>query len=242
MISPSLQFKRDIKALLLTLMVYTPLIYLFYNYSSSIERVESVERKIELNIFKPLPRVEPISQTSEFEDDTLDDLDEIMQEEEKEITPEPIKKPLPPKKEHKVLTPKPKPVIHKKRVTTHKSKPKKAKYRKRATKSNSKSKLKSKPKRATTSYMSSSRVISMLKRRVEKNKRYPKMAKRRGLNGKVSVKFKINKAGRVSNISTKGSKIFLKSAKSAIEKSFPIDTKGVKLPMSVSLTLVYKLH
>jgi protein TonB len=236
MISLSLQFKRDIKALLLTLIVYIPLIYLFYNYSSSIERIESVERKIKLDIFKPLPTVEHISQTSEFEDDTLDDLDEIMQEEEK-ITPEPIKKPLPPEKEHKVLTPKPKPVIRKKRVITHKSKPKakKHKYSKKATKS------KPKPKRATTSYMSSSRVISMLKKRIEKNKRYPKMAKRRGLNGKVSVKFKINKAGRVSNISTKGSKIFLKSAKSAIEKSFPIDTKGVKLPMSVNLILLYRL-
>ena len=68
------------------------------------------------------------------------------------------------------------------------------------------------------------------------------MAERRGLTGKVAVRFIVIKSVRSSNISLSGSKLFFKSAKNAIQNTFPINTKGVQLPITLNLSLLYRLR
>ncbi len=82
-----------------------------------------------------------------------------------------------------------------------------------------------------------------VRQKINRNKKYPKIAKRRGMQGKVKVRFTILRNGNVGNISLKGPKVFHKSAKSAIKKSFPISTKNIpiSLPKSFNLTLHYQL-
>ncbi|MEA3289706.1 MAG: energy transducer TonB, partial [Campylobacterota bacterium] len=62
-----------------------------------------------------------------------------------------------------------------------------------------------------------------IKETIAKNKNYPKVAVRRGIQGEVSVKFCISTTGELLSFDIlKGKKIFHKSVKKAIEKSFPI--------------------
>ena len=224
------QAKRDIKALLLTVTLHTPILFLWQNNISKNVLDEPKETILKLNIFKQAPPTPPIiEETSPLEDDTLDELDEIMSE----PTPEPIVTPKPIIKE-KILSKKPKPIVHKKIVKRVK-KSKKRIVKKRTHKRYKKKYISKTPKVSTKNF------ISKLKRKIEKNKHYPKMAKKRRLDGRVSVSFRVTKSGGVSNISVKGSRLFLKSARDAIKKSFPINIKGVKVPLNVKLTLNYRV-
>ena len=229
--SPSNQIKRDIKSLLLTTILYLPVIFLWQNNTVPQKSIEKQKETIvNLNIFKQEPPTPPIiEETSPLEDDTLYDLDEIINE----AIPEPIITPKPIIKE-KILSKKTKPIVHKKIVKRVKKS--KKLVQKRSHKKYKKKNISKTPK------VSNKRFISTLKRKIEKNKNYPRMAKKRRLEGRVSVSFKVTKSGGVSNISIKGSKLFLKSARDAIKKSFPIDVKGIKVPISVKLTLNYKLR
>ena len=228
--SLSNQIKRDIKALLLTIILYLPIIFWWQNNNLPKPIINKVENKTLLNLstFKP----EPIYETSLFEDDTLDDLDDIMSE---KIIEQP-KKIV--KKEEKVLSKKPKPIVHKKKIVKKRRKKIVSKHK---SKSKSKKVQKKYTKKTISKKVNSSQFLSKLKNRINGNKRYPKMAKKRGLGGEVYVSFKITKNGKVSNISIKGSKIFSKSAKEAIKKSFPMDTKGINLPINIKLTLIYRI-
>jgi TonB family protein len=82
-----------------------------------------------------------------------------------------------------------------------------------------------------------------LKRGIAQNKLYPARARRRGVEGRVKISFTIEQNGSISNIRLKGKRVFFRSAKMAILKSQPIDTKDVplNLPINVSLTLSYRL-
>jgi protein TonB len=226
------QLQRDIIAILITSILYLPLILWWQNSDLSQKNNNNIEsHKIILKIsnFKP----KPIYETSPFEDDTLDMLDEIMSEK-SIIEPKIIKKEIV-KKKPKILSKKPKPIynplvrtkkyISKKNVSKHKSK----------------KRHKKKIQKVLHKRVDKNLFLSKLKNRINVNKHYPRMARKRRVKGRVSVSFKVTKSGRVSNISIKGSKIFFKSVKDAIHKSFPINTKGVKLPMTVNLILIYKL-
>lgn len=86
--------------------------------------------------------------------------------------------------------------------------------------------------------------FSKIKELINKNKSYPKTARRRGIMGSVLVKFTLNNNGELSGFEILGGKkVFFKSAKLAIEKSFPL-----KIPKELSretfefeLTISYSL-
>jgi protein TonB len=83
-----------------------------------------------------------------------------------------------------------------------------------------------------------------IKKSIAKNRIYPKKARRRGVSGRVKATFTIEQNGTISNITLKGRKIFFYSAKRAIKKIEPIDTKNapINLPLRVSITLKYRLR
>ena len=79
------------------------------------------------------------------------------------------------------------------------------------------------------------------------NKSYPRIAKRRHIEGDIKVRFNISENGQVNNIRfINGKRIFYKSVKKAIERTFPIAIpSNVKdeLPiMDVSVTLHFNLR
>jgi protein TonB len=86
--------------------------------------------------------------------------------------------------------------------------------------------------------------LARIRAKINKNKTYPRIAQRRGMQGSVKVRFTILKNGRVGNISVSGSKVFHKSAKSAVKKSFPISVKNapISLPTTVNFTLRYQIR
>lgn len=79
------------------------------------------------------------------------------------------------------------------------------------------------------------------------NKTYPRIAKRRHIEGDIKVRFNISRSGEVSNIRfINGKRIFYKSVKKAIERTFPIAIPSNvtnELPiMDVSVTLHFNLR
>ena len=174
------------------------------------------------------------------------------------IKPKPIKniKPIIKKDENKTIE-KPKPIINPKIVK--KIKPKKSKKiikrrvkkgnktikktQIRKSKSTSKkgviSKIKSNQKAQERSY------YSKITKAINKNKSYPSKAKKRNIEGDVKVKVTLSKDGRlISYTILNGNRVFKKSIKKAIKKSFPIKPpKGVfHSNISFSFTLRYKLY
>ncbi len=158
---------------------------------------------------------------------------------EPELIPEPVveeKKfvepvPVIPKIEKK---PEPKKIIKKKK------KPKKV-VKKKKRKSSASSR------RATSSRVDpnkKSQFLSKIRAKINRAKSYPRIAKRRGMQGIVKVRFSILKNGRVGSIAVTGPKVFHSSAKRAVKKAFPINTKNapLSLPTSVNLTLRYQLR
>ncbi|RLA68643.1 MAG: hypothetical protein DRG30_11010 [Epsilonproteobacteria bacterium] len=83
--------------------------------------------------------------------------------------------------------------------------------------------------------------MARLKAKINSNKSYPRIARKRGMQGHVKIRFRITSAGKLSGLSATGPRIFLNSAKRAVKKAFPLSTRGVSLPMSVTLTLNYQL-
>ncbi len=82
-----------------------------------------------------------------------------------------------------------------------------------------------------------------IKKSIAKNRVYPRRARRRGVTGRVKATFTIEQNGSISNIALKGKRIFFASAKEAIKKIEPINTKDapVNLPLRVSITIKYRL-
>ena len=68
------------------------------------------------------------------------------------------------------------------------------------------------------------------------------MAIRRDISGTVMVGFVINKNGTVSNVVLDGASVFKNSAKSALQRSVPFDTSGVKsmMPREYSVPITYR--
>ncbi len=63
------------------------------------------------------------------------------------------------------------------------------------------------------------------------------------MQGVVKVRFTILANGNVGHISVNGPKVFQNSARNAVKRAFPVNTKNVpiSLPQSVNITLRYKL-
>lgn len=157
------------------------------------------------------------------------------------VEPEPEPLPLQP--------PLPKPVLKKEEVKKKEpqkpevkkeiKKPKKKQVKKAVAPSAKKS-----TKQQHASAKQKSLFLAKVRSRINKNKTYPKIAKRRGMQGNVEVSFTILRNGKVSNIMVSGPKVFHTSAKSAVQKAFPISVKSVpiSLPKRVSLTINYRLR
>jgi protein TonB len=168
------------------------------------------------------------------------------------IIPEPIPEPIVEKTVIKPLPivekPKPKKIekkVVKKKKVKKKKVTKKRVVKKRAVKKKTKT-SKASSRRATSSRVDAnkkSQFLSKIRAKINRAKSYPRVAQRRGMQGVVKVRFTILKNGRVGHISVKGPKVFHSSAKSAVKKAFPINTKNapLSLPTSVNLSLRYQL-
>ena len=125
------------------------------------------------------------------------------------------------------------------------------KVKKKKTKKVVKKKKKRKVKKRSSRRATSSRVdpnkksqfLARIRAKINRAKSYPRVAQKRGMQGVVKVRFTILKNGRVGHISVSGPKVFHSSARSAVKKAFPINTKNapLSLPTSVNLSLRYQL-
>jgi len=178
---------------------------------------EPIEEPIVEEIIEPEP--EPEIEEPEPEEPVVE-----------EIIPEPVVKPIPELK----------PVIKKvKKKKTKKVVKKKKKKKRKASRRSSKKATSSKinPKKK-------SQFLARVRAKINRAKSYPRIAKKRGMQGTVKVRFTILKSGRVGSISVSGPKVFHNSAKRAVKKAFPINTKNapLSLPTSVNLKLRYQLR
>ena len=184
------------------------------------------------------PPPEPPQETLPEISETPDAPDPV----EKSETPPPIK-PLDPVDPHKVLdlkrcphqrTVKPVHRRHRKRVK------KKVRHHKAA--AASRASARSRARRGGS--MNANRLLARLKRRIARNKSYPSVARRRRMQGVVRVSFTITRSGGVRGISVSGPRIFAASARSAVQRAFPVDVRQASfaLPRRMSVTLRYRLR
>jgi protein TonB len=174
-----------------------------------------VEKEIEP---EPEPEEEPVEPEPEPEEPV-----------EEEIIPEPVVKPIPELK----------PVI---KEVKKKPKPKKIVKKKKRRKVK-----KSSSRRATSHSVNpnkKSQFLAKIRAKINRAKSYPRIAQKRGMQGTVKVRFTILKNGHVGHISLNGPKVFHNSAKRAVKKAFPINTKNapLSLPTAVNLSLRYQLR
>jgi len=211
------------------------------------------EKIITFTLSEYVPEVIPPVETP-VEEPTVEEVVEPVIEEEpvveepviEEVVPEPIIEKVIPKPvvkkivQKKIIKKVKKKVIKKKRV-------KKKSVKKRVTKRKSTTKKASRKKRASKRQASPAKknaFMSHIRAKINKNKAYPRIAQRRGMQGSVKVRFTILRNGHVSNIKITGKKVFHKSARKAIQKSFPINAKSapLSLPQTVNLTLRYQIQ
>ena len=181
-----------------------------------------VEEEIEP---EPEPEEEPV-----VEEPIVEEEPEPEEPVVEEIIPEPVVKPIPTLKPVvKEVKKKPKP---KKKIIKKK---KKRKVTKRASRKATSSRVNPKKK---------SQFLAKIRAKINRAKSYPRIAKKRGMQGIVKVRFTILKNGRVGSISVSGPKVFHSSAKRAVKKAFPVNTKNapLSLPETVNLTLRYQLR
>ncbi len=222
----------------ITTFIYVSL-FLAYLYAMSQHFIVSQKEKdetINLSLSQFIPEVieQPVVE-EEIEPEPEEEpiVEEIIEPEPEEpvveeIIPDPVVKPIPELK----------PVIKK---VKKKPKPKKIvkKKKRKVTKSSSR--------RATSSRVNpnkKSQFLARIRAKINRAKSYPRIAQKRGMQGTVKVRFTILKSGRVGHISLSGPKVFHSSARRAVKKAFPINTKNapLSLPTSVNLSLRYQLR
>ncbi len=202
------------------------------------------DKTINLSLSQFVPEV--IEQPLEEKEEPIVEEEPEPEPEPEIVEPEPIPEPVVEEK------PVPEPVVVKK--VEKKPEPKKI-VKKKKKKKLVKKKVKKKKKkasrassrRATSSRVDpnkKSRFLSQIRAKINRAKSYPRIAQKRGMQGVVKVRFTILKNGRVGHISVSGPKVFHNSAKRAVKKAFPINTKNapLSLPTSVNLTLRYQLR
>jgi protein TonB len=86
--------------------------------------------------------------------------------------------------------------------------------------------------------------LGKVREKINRHKSYPRIAQKRGMQGEVKVRFTILANGRVEDILVEGSRIFYDSAKEAVERAFPIETKNapISLPKTITITLRYQIR
>jgi protein TonB len=226
--------------------------YLQNLYVDAVEKIEEKTISFSLVSYEPEP--------------TIEEQIEVEPEPVEERIPQPVKKPelepivekvkpepLPEPIVEKVIT-KPLPVVQKKKIK--KKKIKKKRIKKKSKKRISKHKVtkkrtlrKVKPilkkaRKSQTTPAKKNAFVAKIRSKISRAKSYPRIAQRRAMQGSVKVRFTILSNGHVSNIQVSGKKVFLKSARNAVKKAFPISVKNcpLSLPTTVNFTLRYQLH
>ncbi|MEA1879338.1 MAG: TonB family protein [Campylobacterota bacterium] len=253
---------------ILTTLLYLGIIsgYYIVQKNSINKVVEPREKKIQLNItqFIPPPPVETVEEIEPIKEVEPPKPEPIV---EKKPEPLPIKKIVKPKtiKTIPILKPSPTPIKKvkptvkpKKKIIkkVKKKKPNKKKVKKkiikkvkqstRSTKKSTTSTIHKKTKKQNSASKANARNLfyAKLRNKINNNKSYPRMAKKRGMQGKVNVSFRLLKNGRITNLKITGSSLFKKSARKAVEASFPVSVKniGFSLPDNVSFSINYRLR
>jgi len=224
----------------ITTFIYVSL-FLAYFYMMSQHFVVSQKEKdetINLSLSQFVPEV--------IEQPVVEEELEPEPEEEPVVEPEPIPEPEPEEPVEEEIIPEPvvKPIPELKPVIKEvKKKPKPKKIVKKKKKRKVK---KSSSRRATSSRVNpnkKSQFLARVRAKINRAKSYPRIARKRGMQGTVKVRFTILKNGQVGHISLRGPKVFHNSAKRAVKKAFPINTKNapLSLPTTVNLSLRYQL-
>ena len=190
---------------------------------------------------------EPVKEKS-IEEESIEE--ESTKEESIEKMPiieEPLPKPAATEKPIEPIPEKPKPAVVKKpkiKKTVHRKSVKKKRQKKRNPAAAQRKKSSSASRHGNKKIHSKkgdSRFVARLRRKINAHKSYPRIARKRGMQGSVRIKFRITSTGKLTGLSASGPRIFLNSAKQAVKSAFPISTRDVSLPITVSLTLNYHL-
>ncbi len=246
------QTTRDILSFFLTFLIYLPLLIWWTAQASEIltkaEEPSSQEISLELDHFQKEECIAeevttdiPVEKIEEPKEEIIEEIieEEVAEEPiEEEIVPEPPVEPEP----VEVVSEQPKPlVVEKPKLVERVIKKRKVKkVVKKKKKTTSRNRPSSSSKRSGSS-SAKNRFMARLKAKINANKSYPRIAQKRGMKGNVKVRFRITAAGKVSNLTASGPRVFVNSAKNAVKKSFPLSTRGVSLPMNVTFTLNYHL-
>ena len=229
---------RHFTAYTITALVYFVIVFAIY-YSQNhhfVSSKETQEKVIQMSLSTFVPEVpkeiveevieEPVVEPEVKEEPIVED-----------VIPEPIIEKVVEKPVVKKVINKPKlkkKVLKKKIVKKKPIKKRKLKNRKK-TKQTSVAKKSTKRKKTKAN-----KSWPELQAKINKNKMYPRIAIKRRMEGLVEIKFTISSTGKVTILSQKGRKVFYKSARRAVEKSFPINP--TKAPIELPSTITLKLH
>ena len=243
----SSQTKRDVLSFFLTFLIYLPLLIWWSSQMFAFVKTKNETNSplsLDLNSFHKEECIAPSVPDEPIEEEKEESVEEPAEEEpvpEEPVPEEPIIEEIVPEPVE-VLSEKPKPLeVDKPKVVKPAAKKKKVKKitpkkKKTATRSRTSS-----TSGRSGSSAGKSQFIARLKAKINAGKTYPRIAQKRGMQGSVKVRFRITSAGKVSSLTASGPRIFIKSAKRAVRKAFPISTRGASLPMNVTFTLKYHL-
>jgi len=242
---------RHLISYTLTSVIYLAvfLLYAFLFKEIFVSEQKAQDHAISLSLSEFIPEAVPAPQKEPQKEEILPKPEPAVKEKQPVATPEPepVKpKTIPKPPEAKKKTVKKKTV--KKKTVKKKKHTKKKKTRKRKVPKHTLTSVTAGVKRQGNLTRSTpaqkNRFLSQVRARINRNKSYPRIAKRRGMQGSVKVHFTILPSGNVGHIAVTGPKVFHASARKAIEKSFPVNTKHipVSLPKTVNLTLRYQLR
>jgi len=231
-----------------TILIYIGIAILFlsmqYLYVGTEKKHEEKIIKISLSIEEAFEKPEELKELEPLITETIEPEPpkETVEPKVEKIEPEPIIE--------KVI-PKPIPVVKKKKIVKKKIKKKKYIKKKRRVKKKIKKRTTHKSKRvwkkaskAQANPAKKNAFLAKVRSKISQAKSYPRIAQRRGMQGSVKVRFTILANGHVSNIQVSGKKVFLKSAREAVKKAFPLSVKNcpLSLPSTVNFTLRYQLR
>ena len=240
-------------SLLSTIVLYALMGLLFFYVLSKTIGTEQKpkEKTISFSLSEYTPEVTPpveeiIEEPVVKEEPIVEELEPPVIE---EVIPEPIVEKTMPKPQpiikKKIIK---KPVPKKKKIKKKKVSKKKHKKRVKKRVSQKKAHKKTSRKKVSSQHHASpaqkNRFLNQLRAKINRYKTYPRIAQRRGMQGVVKVRFTILKNGQVANISVTGASVFRKSARNAVQKSFPINVKNapLSLPKTVNITLRYQIR
>ncbi|WP_294956448.1 energy transducer TonB [Sulfurovum sp.] len=247
---------RHLISYTLTSVIYLA-VFLFYAFLFKeifVSEQKAQDHTISLSLSEFIPEAVPAPQKEPQKEEILPEPEPVVEEKQPVATPEPepVKpKTIPKPPEAKKKTVKKKVVkkkVVKKKPVKKKQYTNKKKTRKRKVPKHTLTGVAPGAKRQGNSTRSTpaqkNRFLSQVRARINRNKSYPRIAKRRGMQGSVNVHFTILPSGNVGHIAVTGPKVFHASARKAIERSFPVNTKHipVSLPKTVNLTLRYQLR